>query len=166
MDFFTSFEPEDDGRRWWVLRGERTAVSLTAIPVPDGLALTTAILDRDGGLLMPDCFTVHQPGDKQCPALPSGCDHEGDAISGARETLRAWAAAGHDDAIIRAALKAVHEHEVSSASADTPIVHETRTEQMPGGPIRVWCSCGQWEGTAPSKKVAERDAAKHRDGAS
>lgn len=47
------------------------------------------------------------------------------------------------------------------ADADAE-VHEIRTKQMPGGPIRVWCSCRQWSGVAPSWQVAERDAAAHK----
>jgi hypothetical protein len=162
MDFST-FEPEDDGRRWWVLRGETGAVSLTAIPLPAGIAFGSSVRDADGVALMADCFTAHLPGDQECPALPGGCDHQGAAISGARETLQAWAAGGHDDAIIRAALEAVYEREVGRPSADALVVHETRTEQMPGGPIRVWCSCGQWKGVAPSRQVADRDAKAHRE---
>lgn len=42
------------------------------------------------------------------------------------------------------------------------VEHETRIRQLPGGPVEVRCSCGQWGGVAPSIKVAEQDAAKHR----
>lgn len=56
--------------------------------------------------------------------------------------------------------------EVWAAIAGPPpgpgVEHETRIHQSPGGPIEVRCSCGQWGGVAPSIKVAERDAAKHR----
>lgn len=50
----------------------------------------------------------------------------------------------------------------AAVDGPAPVVHETRVEQMPGGPIEVRCSCGQWGGVAPSIQVAERDAAKHR----
>jgi hypothetical protein len=64
-----------------------------------------------------------------------------------------------------ATVEGVYTELVVWADAVAEVVHETRTEQLPGGPIRVWCSCG-WEGVAPSKKVAERDAEKHREGQS
>ena len=111
MNFF-SVTPEDDGRRWWIVRGEWVAVSLTAVPLPDGMGIFSAIRDREGIALMPDCFTAHKSGDLPCPALPGGCDHQGEAISGARQTLQAWAAAGHDDSVIRAALEDIWAREV------------------------------------------------------
>lgn len=43
--------------------------------------------------------------------------------------------------------------------------HRTTTRQLPGGPIEVRCSCGQWGGVAPSYPAAEKSATQHRDSA-
>lgn len=39
--------------------------------------------------------------------------------------------------------------------------HEIRTKLTEGGNVEVWCVCGEWRGTAPSIRVAERDGQKH-----
>ncbi|MDG4784383.1 hypothetical protein O7626_41090 [Micromonospora sp. WMMD1102] len=109
---------DQDGKRWWVLRGPSGAISLTAAVVPAGTKLprlSTAMMvrDRDGSALFPDCFTAHRPGDdRECPALPGGCDADGDAISGAAKVLESWAATGNDDDVIRDALVDVYRREL------------------------------------------------------
>jgi hypothetical protein len=40
--------------------------------------------------------------------------------------------------------------------------HRTRVRQMPGGPVEVRCSCGQYTGTAPTVRAALEGARRHR----
>lgn len=107
MAEFVTFDVQ--GRRWWVLRNAAGAVSLTAIPLPELVNAITPIRDADGDPLMPDCITIHEPGETECPALPGGCDSQGEALRGSREILTEWARRGHDDAYIRGQLEAFHD---------------------------------------------------------
>jgi hypothetical protein len=52
------------------------------------------------------------------------------------------------------------------SAVDVPIEHHTKLRLTRGGVIDVRCSCAQWTGVAPSVKVAERDATRHRQRAS
>lgn len=114
----TEFVASDHGgKRWWVLRGPSGAISLTAAVVPADAKLpplSTAMMvrDRDGSALFPDCFTAHRAGTATCPALPGGCDADGEAISGAAKALESWAATGNDDDVIRDALVDVYRREL------------------------------------------------------
>lgn len=103
-------------RRWWVLRGDKGAVSFTAIELPDTVHIRGDGVAADGTKLLAECFTAHSHGlaDMECPALPGGCTGEGEALLGAREVFLAWVAAGHDDAVIRAALEDLYRREVAA----------------------------------------------------
>lgn len=110
MDFVTFAK---DSRRWWVLRGPAGAVSMTAIELGDAARVITPDgVAADGAKLLAECFTVHTPGAEECPALPSGCTGDGEALRGHREVFLSWIAAGHDDAVIRAALEDLYRREV------------------------------------------------------
>jgi hypothetical protein len=116
MSLLVQIAQHGDGRRWWILRRGDRAVSLTAIPATDDQMRrmppsVTGIRDAAGRWLIADHITVHAPGDdsdvSDCPALVGVCDGEGGAMLGAPELLAAWAATGHDDAVIAAGLAAV-----------------------------------------------------------
>lgn len=107
-------------KRWWVLRGPDLAVSLTAHVWPAHVPpMGSFITDADGGQLAPDWIRVHRPdaGSEQvhCPALDRPCaGHDGEGVSGARQTLAQWAGICHDDAFLRAALAEHYAREVAA----------------------------------------------------
>ena len=108
MSILVQISQHTDGRRWWILRRGDRAVSLTAVVIPDGTCwLTDELADQHHARLLPDCVSLHTPGDDpDCPALVGPC--VGDRRQpGARELLAAWAATGHDDQVIAAGLAAV-----------------------------------------------------------
>lgn len=86
-------------------------------------------------------------------------------------TLSAWGTWEGVQIMVNGWSPTVAEEPDGSAPEDTDpddlsAEHRTTITQLPGGPIEVRCSCGQWSGTAPSVEAAERDAAAHRRTAS
>lgn len=119
---------DHDGLRWWVVRRPGIAVSLTAAIVAADAAgripaSVATIRDRDGQYLIPDCVTVHRPGqDQSCPALPSGCSMDSEREPGAPEArlLRAYEADGCQPHSIADGLVEILHREVGEAEPTPP----------------------------------------------
>lgn len=50
-------------------------------------------------------------------------------------------------------------------ATQTAEAHEIRTQVTPGGNVAVRCTCGRWDGEAPSIRAAERSHGRHQDNA-
>ncbi|MFI6759393.1 hypothetical protein ACIBF5_09655 [Micromonospora sp. NPDC050417] len=109
----THLDHIDGTTRYWVIGRPGVAVSLTALVVPAGMPyLHSAVEDPDGDRLLADRIAVHRPGsDRHCPLFATGCDPRGGVRPGAPQLLARWAAAGHDDNVIQAALAEICLHE-------------------------------------------------------
>lgn len=147
MTEFVTFDHAPDSKRYWVVRRPGIAVSLTAVSVPADWPLpstVTFVVAPDGRRLVADCITVHRPGDdRECPALPGGCDSLGEAMPGAARLLREWAADACQPHSIADALVDMLHRETGEATAPTAADRaQAAAEQLP--------TVGRWPHPAPT----------------